>query len=97
MSSTSTGGTLPAEFAQSVAQAVIAEISRRGIITPEYLDTAQASVYTGMSVDWLAKGRCDGFGPPYSKVSDARGGAVRYRRADLDKFMADRREKGGER
>ncbi|MCC6678891.1 MAG: helix-turn-helix domain-containing protein [Phycisphaerales bacterium] len=83
------------EFARAVAQAVIGEISRRGVIVPEYMDTAQASLYTGMSVDWFAKGRCEGFGPPYSKVSDKRGGAVRYRRADLDKFMGDRREGGG--
>lgn len=95
MSIASSGGTLPAEFARQVAAQVIAEISRRGIVQPEYLDTAQASVYTGMSGDWLAKGRSEGFGPPYSKVSDSRGGAVRYRRADLDKFMADRREGGG--
>lgn len=84
-----------AEFARSVAQAVIAEISRRGIVTPEYLDSASASVYLGMSQDWLAKARCEGGGPPYTKVSDARGGAVRYRRADLDAFMLARREGGG--
>lgn len=104
MRSTSTGGALPAdssvqpiELARTVAAAVIAEIQRRGIVTPEYLDSAGAAVYMGMSIDWLAKARCEGFGPPYSKVSDTRGGAVRYKRSDLDKFMADRREKGGER
>lgn len=96
MSTASPGGALPAEeLARHVARAVIAEISARGIVTPEYLDSAQASVYLGMSQDWLAAARCKGFGPPYTKVSDARGGAVRYRRADLDKFMADRREGGG--
>ncbi len=95
MSIASPGGALPADFARTVAQAVIAEISRRGIVQPEYLDTAQASVYTGMSGDWLAKGRSEGFGPPYSKVSDSRGGAVRYKRSDLDSFMSARREKGG--
>ncbi|MBX3322690.1 MAG: helix-turn-helix domain-containing protein [Phycisphaeraceae bacterium] len=95
MSVASPGGALPADFARTVAQAVIAEISRRGIVQPEYLDTAQASVYTGMSADWLSKGRSEGFGPPYSKVSDSRGGAVRYKRTDLDAFMAARREGGG--
>lgn len=94
MSTASSGGTLPAEFARQVAAEVIAEISRRGIITPEYLDSASASVYLGMSQDWLAKARCEGNGPPYTKVSDARGGAVRYKRSDLDKFMAARREGG---
>lgn len=97
MSVASPGGALPADFARTVAQAVIAEISRRGIVQPEYLDSAGASVYLGMSQDWLAKARCEGYGPPYSKVSDTRAGAVRYKRSDLDKFMADRREKGGAR
>lgn len=94
MSIASSGGTLPAEFARQVAAEVIAEISRRGIVTPEYLDSAGAAVYLGMSIDWLAKARCEGYGPPYTKVSDARGGAVRYKRSDLDKFMAARREGG---
>ena len=96
MSVASSGGALPAEFARQVAAQVIAEISQRGIVTPEYFDSAQASVYLGMSQDWLAKARCEGYGPPYTKVSDARGGAVRYKRSDLDKSMAARRE-GGER
>jgi len=95
MSVASPGGTPSADFARAVAAQVVAEISRRGIVAPEYLDTAQASVYLGMSQDWLAKARCEGFGPPYSKVSDSRGGAVRYKRSDLDKFMAARREGGG--
>lgn len=92
----SPGGTLPAdEFARQVAAQVLAEIRRGVPVVPEYLDSASASVYLGMSQDWLAKARCEGGGPPYTKVSDTRGGAVRYRRADLDKFMADRREGGG--
>ncbi|MBX3363754.1 MAG: helix-turn-helix domain-containing protein [Phycisphaeraceae bacterium] len=95
MSIASSGGALPAEFAREVASFVLAEIQRRGIVTPEYLDSAQASVYLGMSQDWLAKARSDGGGPNYSKVSGSRGGAVRYKRTDLDKFMAARRTGGG--
>ena len=95
MSVASSGGTPPAEFAREVASIVLSEIQRRGIVTPEYLDSAGASVYLGMSQDWLAKARCEGGGPPYSKVSGSRGGAVRYKRSDLDKFMAARRTGGG--
>jgi hypothetical protein len=97
MSIASPGGALPADFACQVAAQVLAEIRRGLPIVPEFLDSASASVYLGMSQDWLAKARCEGNGPPYTKVSDARGGAVRYKRSDLDKFMADRREKGGAR
>ncbi len=78
------------DFAKQIAGQIIDEIQRRGIVVPEYLDSAGAAVYLGMSIDWLAKARCECNGPKFSKVSNARGGAVRYKRSDLDAFMAAR-------
>lgn len=57
------------------------------MVAPEYLDTEQAADYLGFSVAALKKWRCNGEGPPYTKTAQA----VRYRRADLDEFMAARR------
>lgn len=95
MSVASPGGTPSADFARAVAAQVVAEISRRGIVAPEYLDTQQTALYMGVSVEWLAKGRCEGFGPAYTKLSDSRGGKCLYKRSDVDAFMAARRVKGG--
>lgn len=82
------------EFAQRVAELAVTEFIRRGVTTPEYLNTNQSAVYLGVSRQWLEIARCKGGGPPYIKLSDAPGGAVRYRRADLDSFMAERRVGG---
>lgn len=93
-SSNETAGALTApalpDLARQVAAHVLSEIQRRGIVTPEYLDSAGAARYLGMSIDWIAKARCEGTGPKFSKVCGARGGAVRYKRSDLDAFMAAR-------
>lgn len=52
------------------------------------LTEAEAARYIGMSVSWLRNGRCyDREGqPPYFKISNR----VRYRRTDLDDWLADR-------
>ena len=54
----------------------------------EYMRTAEASNYTGLSASTLAKlrmrhNRCDG--PKFLKIS----GCVIYRRSDLDVWMDD--------
>lgn len=89
----SSGGALsdPESIARVIAVRVLSELRSGSVVLPEYFDTAQASDYLGMSQDWLAKARCEGYGPPYVKLSDSRGGAVRYRRADLDEFASERR------
>ncbi len=98
MSSSSLGGPVPAEsFARQVAEQALAEFLRRGVISPEFLDTSSAATYLGMSRQWLEIARHKGEGPPYTKLSDAKGGAVRYRRSDLDAFMAERRVGGARR
>ncbi|UWR33737.1 helix-turn-helix domain-containing protein [Sulfitobacter sp. W027] len=55
---------------------------------PPHMRVSQASAYSGVSVSHLAKLRMEvnrGKGPVYSKVA----GCVVYRKADLDKWLAD--------
>ena len=51
-----------------------------------YLTTKQAASHLGFSKQQLELWRCKGGGPPYVKLAHA----VRYRRSDLDAFMAER-------
>ncbi|SFJ53200.1 helix-turn-helix domain-containing protein [Bradyrhizobium sp. Gha] len=57
-------------------------------ITTEYLTTPEAAGYLKVSPQYLegARSRGDGTGPPYVKLERA----VRYRRHDLDAWMASR-------
>jgi predicted DNA-binding transcriptional regulator AlpA len=50
----------------------------------EYLDTIQCASYLGLSRQFLEIARHKGDGPPYVKLARA----VRYRREDLDDWMA---------
>jgi len=49
-----------------------------------YLTARQAAAYLNSSVSTLAKRRLYGGGPTFSRI----GRAVRYRKSDLDEFMA---------
>ena len=51
-----------------------------------YLNTKQAADYLGLSRQFLEKGRNFGTGPPFVVVTAK---CIRYRRADLDQWMAD--------
>jgi hypothetical protein len=55
----------------------------------EYLTTEQAATFINYSTQFLeiSRHKADGSGPPYIKQQRA----VRYRRADLDAWMAARR------
>ncbi len=75
------------EAARRAAEDAVAEALRRGMPTPEYLDTIAASVYLALSRQRLEIWRCRGGGPRYCKL----GNAVRYKRSDLDEFMVARR------
>lgn len=55
-------------------------------LIPEYMNTADAATYLGMSEQWLNTGRCHGYGPPFIKL----GHAVRYHRPTLDAWMLER-------
>lgn len=43
------------------------------------LTSGEAAGFLGCSPDWLERGRCYGYGPPYRKI----GRLVRYRLGDL--------------
>lgn len=51
---------------------------------PAYLRPHQAADYLSTSISTLAKRRLYGGGPKFSRI----GRAIRYSKADLDKFMA---------
>lgn len=61
--------------------------ARAELPTPEYLDTVQAAAYVGLTRKQMEHLRVRGGGCPYSKI----GRHVRYRRSDLENWMADRR------
>ena len=56
---------------------------------PEYLTTVEAASYLGLSRQYLEILRHRGDGPEYIKL----GRAVRYKRTDLDDWMADHRRR----
>lgn len=58
----------------------------------EYLTEDKAADHIGFSVSSLRKWRNDGSGPVYIKTGK-KGGAVRYTKLDLDKFMESMRVK----
>lgn len=49
------------------------------------LDSAAVAARLGVSAKTLGRWRCEGSGPPYV----AAGGVVRYRRTDLDAWLAE--------
>lgn len=54
------------------------------------LTAAEASPIVGVAPKTLANWRALGRGPAYTKLSEGRGGRVRYRVADLQRFLAER-------
>ena len=59
-------------------------------MTPDILDTAGAAKYLGLACPTLVRMRLTGNGPQYAKLSPGPRGPVRYRRADLDAWLASR-------
>ena len=54
-------------------------------IIVEYMTTREAAAYLSVSHQWLEIGRSKSYGPPFAKV----GGIVRYKRAEVDRWMLD--------
>lgn len=54
------------------------------------LDEHEGAELTGMSVHWFRRKRWAGGGIPFIKIGDGPKGAVRYRREDIDAFIAAR-------
>jgi hypothetical protein len=50
------------------------------------LSEGQAAHFLGdVSLSWLQKGRCQGYGPPFIRLRAK--GAIRYRLSDLQAFL----------
>ena len=58
--------------------------------TPAILDTAGAAEYVKLSTPTLERLRLTGNGPAFAKLTPGPRGSVRYRRADLDAWLASR-------
>ena len=56
----------------------------------EVLDTAGAAEYVKLSTPTLERLRLTGTGPVFAKLTPGPRGSVRYRRADLDAWLASR-------
>ena len=54
-------------------------------IIVEYLTTREVAAYLRASRQWLEIGRSKSCGPPFTKVE----GIVRYKRAEVDRWMLD--------
>jgi predicted DNA-binding transcriptional regulator AlpA len=59
-------------------------------MTPDILDTAGAAEYLGLSCPTLERMRLTGNGPQYAKLTPGPRGPVRYRKTDLDTWLAKR-------
>ena len=59
-------------------------------MTTEILNTAKAAEYLSLSCPTLERLRLTGDGPQYAKLTPGPRGPVRYRRADLDTWLASR-------
>ncbi len=72
---------------KTTAGEAVAEALREALPTAEYLTTIQAAAYLGLSRQYLEIARHKGEGMPFVKLSRC----VRYKRSDLDAYMAARR------
>lgn len=83
-----------ADEMEALAKAVVDELLARGAVpaASPWMDTRQAAAYLGVSAQFLEGSRHyeDGKGPAFHKV----GRLVRYRREDLDSWLAQGRERG---
>lgn len=54
----------------------------------EWLTPRETAALVRLSVGTLANHRCQGIGIPYTKLSPGRTGRVRYRRSDVEQWLA---------
>jgi hypothetical protein len=67
----------------------IASITDHGSLPDRFVSRETAAEFLGLSTATLASWASAGFGPVFSKLSQGRSGAVRYRFSELEKFAAD--------
>ena len=72
--------------AERAASEAVERVLQQSIPVPEYLTTVQAAIYLALSRQQLEIWRSRGGGPRFVKLAHA----VRYKRSDLDDFMAAR-------
>ena len=56
----------------------------------ELIREQEAARLTGLSVHWFRRKRWSGGGIPFIKIADGPGGAVRYKREDVEIFIQSR-------
>ncbi len=67
-----------------IVEQTVKQVLCSGSLLPVYMNTAFAATYLGLSKQRLEIWRIEGVGPQYIKLAQA----VRYKRSDLDAFMA---------
>jgi len=55
--------------------------------TSEYFDRLEAAAYLNLSANTLDRWRCQKLNLPYHKI----GGAIRYKKSDLDSYLEQHR------
>jgi hypothetical protein len=78
-------------LADEVVRRVAVMLASQATVTPEYMNTEDTAVYLGVSPELLEQWRSQGGGPSFHKLSEGKSSRVRYRRADIDAWMAPRR------
>lgn len=68
-------------------------ILRNVAIVASLLNEQETAEMVNMSVAWLRRARWSGGGIPFIKLNEGRGGAVRYRREDVEAFITSRLRK----
>lgn len=56
----------------------------------EWMTSARYCAYVGISPSEGAKQRMRGDGPPFAKLGESKQSSVRYRRSDVDAWLAQR-------
>ena len=57
------------------------------VLSDVLLHERDAATHLRISVAWLQKHRCNNTGPAFIRVGGRKGGAVRYRRSDLERWI----------
>lgn len=78
----------PVEITSIIHEAVAQAMASFSPVPRAFLNTEEAAHYLSLSTYQLEIWRSQGDGPPYMKLARA----VRYSRADLDEWMAARRQ-----
>lgn len=67
--------------------------SRQGeVVQDEWLTARETSALTKFSVQTLANWRSQKIGPCFTKLASGRGGRIRYRRRDVEAWLASQQE-----